>query len=86
MEQIGDLFGRLRSLKGNGKPLDERATLIDYFSKQVDRPAKNVGIRIAHYSLTDLYALQSMFKDRLGRNGKLAAVKHWWWITRTTKT
>lgn len=83
MESIGDLFGRMRTALPKGKVLNERAELIAYFSKQLEREARVVAVRLGHYSLSDLYALQSAFKDRLNRNGKETARKYWWAITRT---
>ncbi len=85
---ITDLFGNHRTLRADSRgprPLDERATLIAYFSKEIDRPAKLIGIRLAHYDLRMLYALQSAFKDRLNRNDRETARKYFWFITKTAK-
>lgn len=81
---IKDLFSRDHLLK-NDTPLSERATLIAYFSKEIGRPAKFIAIRLAHYTLDDLYGLKSMYKDRLQRNERATADKFWWAITRTQK-
>lgn len=78
---IADLFGRHHALRG-GKVLNERATLIGFFSTEMTRPAPQIGVRLAHYSLDDLYGLQSAFKDRLHRDGKEQAQKYFWWMTR----
>lgn len=80
--QIGDLFGNYRLAKP-GKVLDERAGLIGYFAEELEAAPKRLGIRLAHYTISDLYALRSAFNDRLNRNGKLAARKYFYWITKT---
>lgn len=85
MESIGDLFGRMRTALPKGKTLNERAELVQYFSEALNRPAKVVGIRLAHYTLEQLYGLKSAFKDRLQRNGKEAATKYLWAVSRTIK-
>jgi len=72
-------------MKPGGKVLDERAELIKFFAEKLEREPKVVGIRLAHYTLSDLYALKSQYIDRLNRNGKEAARKHWWWQTKTQK-
>ena len=84
MEHISDLFGRERVFKG-GKPLSERASLVEYFSGEFSRDPKVVAIRLSHYTLSDLYGLQSAYKDRLNRNGREAAIKYLWVVTRTTR-
>lgn len=83
MEHIADLFGRLRTALPQGKVLNERAELIQFFADAIGRPAKYIGVRLSHYSLSELYALQSAYKDRLLRDGKVTADKFWWWTTRT---
>lgn len=85
MESLADFFGTYRLVKPGGKVLDERATLIKYFCDELKREPKVVGIRLAHYTLDQLYGLQSSYKDRLSRNGEETARKYWWAITRTTK-
>lgn len=80
---IGDLFGKIRTITPKG-PLNERADLVKYFTDKIDRPAKVIGIRLAHYSLDNLYALKSAYNDRLQRNGKVSADKYFWAITKTT--
>lgn len=82
MESIADIFGRRRTIV-RGKPLSERAELVRYFSEKLDRSPKHIGIRLSHYTLSDLYALQSAYKDRLERNGITTAQKYFWWITKT---
>jgi len=84
MEHISDLFGRKRTITPKGA-MNERAELIKYFSEEMNREPKVVGIRLGHYKLDQLYALQSAFKDRLKRNGRETAMKYVWAITRTTK-
>lgn len=42
-----------------------------------------MGIRLAHYSIDQLYALQSAYKDRLTRSGRSTADKYFWYITKT---
>lgn len=83
MESLTDLIGNYRLMKPGGKIIDERSTLIGYFSEEVKRPAKTVGIRLAHYSLDQLYGLQAAYKDRLNRDGRVTADKYWWAMTRT---
>ncbi len=85
MELSRDLFGIERFMTPKG-PTSERATLVQYFSEQIERPVKMVGIRLSHYSLDHLYALKSAYTDRLKRNGKDTAQKYWWWSTRTQKS
>jgi hypothetical protein len=86
MESMADLFGRWRPLTAKGAVLSERASLVAYFEKEIQRAAKIIGVRLGHYSLSELYALRSQYKDRLDRDGKTAARKYWWAITRTTRT
>lgn len=85
--QSKDLFGieRFLSSKKEGKAISERAGLVKYFSESMGRPAQFVGVRMAHLSLDQLYGLQSAHKDRVNRNGDVAAARYWWFITRTTK-
>lgn len=82
---ISDLFGNHKLLK-QGKPVSERATLIGFFADTVQKPARIIGIRLAHYSLDDLYALQSCVKDRIVRNSQETAEKYFWAVTRTLST
>lgn len=84
MESIADLFGRKRTLTPKGA-LNERAELIKYFSEEMKREPKVTGIRLGHYTLDQLYALQSAYKDRLHRNGKETAIKYLWAVSRTSK-
>lgn len=79
-----DLFGTYRVIKA-GVPESERATLIRFFSKKTEKEPKIIGIRLAHYSLDDLYALKSAWNDRERRQGTETARKHFWYITRTQK-
>lgn len=81
---LSDLFGRQRTLLPKGKILDERAELISYFTSELGKESKVIGIRLAHYSLSDLYALKSAYNDRLHRNGKEAAQKYFYWVSKTT--
>lgn len=85
MESLADLFGRYRTLTPKGKPLDERAELIRYFSEEFKREPRVVGVRLAHYKLDELYGLQSAYKDRLQRNGRDTARKYFWWVTKTKR-
>ena len=80
---IADLFANLHAINENRVARDERATLIGYFAQEVERPAKLIAIRVCHYKLAELYALQSCFKDRFHRNGKTPARRYFWYITRT---
>lgn len=63
----------------------ERGELLKFFSQEVQRPIRLIGIRLSHYSIQDLYGLKSAYTDRLGRDGRDAANKNWWWTTRTEK-
>lgn len=92
MESIADIFGRMRTIFPKGKVLDERAELVKYFEGEINKSrgtrgnlsSKFFGTRLSHYSLSELYALQSGYKDRLKRDGRETADKYWWAITRTT--
>lgn len=80
MKSIGSILLPLRvSLKGN-----ERGELIKHFSLKVDRPIKLIGIRLAHYDTSQLYALRSTFNDRERTHGIETARKYFWWISRKT--
>lgn len=73
-------------LKGYELPVkkgSERGELIKFFADAVERPPRVVAIRLSHYSVSELYALKSAYNDRLARNGKTAALKYWWYITKT---
>ena len=76
-----DLFGRFHLVR-DGKPLNERATLIQYFSGEIRRNPKLLAIRTAHYTLDQLYALRSGYVDRK-RESLSKAQKWFWYITRT---
>jgi hypothetical protein len=80
---IKDLWGIDRFTKAQGKVLDERATLIKFFADEMHREPRHLGVRLHHYSLTDLYALKSTFLDRKNRNGIEPAHRYFWWITKT---
>ena len=85
-----DLLGNFRLVKSGGIPMSERATVIHFFEQQnfthkdgTKLTARELGVRLAHYDLSSLYALKSAYNDRLERNGKTAALKYWWYITKT---
>lgn len=59
--------------------------LVGFFSDELQRAPKIIGIRLGHYSVNQMYALQSAFKDRQVRDGQEAAEKYWWFTTRTQK-
>ena len=80
-----DLFGIERFITPKGKPMSERAGLIKYFVEELGKEPKVVGIRLAHYSLQDLYYLKSSVSDIVRRNGMTAGSKYFWWATRTEK-
>lgn len=63
--------------------IGERASLIKFFSDQVEKSPKIVGIRLSHYSMDQLYALKSSYSDRLNRNGRVAARKYFFWQSKT---
>jgi hypothetical protein len=77
-----DLFGNLHRLN-DGKLFDERQTLIDFFSREMQRPSLRMRLRLSHCELGDLYALQSAFRNRSRTNGKTTAIRYFWWTTRT---
>lgn len=86
-----DLFGRYRLVNPKGRPMSERATIIQFFVDQgftwkngLALYAKDMSIRLAHYKLDDLYALKSCYTDRFNRNGSVAAAKYFWFTTDTT--
>ncbi len=79
-----DLFGRMRIIKKEGKVESERASLIRYFTTVMEKAPQVVGVRLAHYSLKDLYYLQSDHKDRARRDA--LAAKKWLWVITRTKT
>ena len=85
-----DLLGNFRLVKSGGIPMSERATVIHFFEQQgfthkdgKKLTARELGVRLAHYNLDQLYGLKSSYSDRLQRNGKEAARKYWWSITKT---
>lgn len=84
MDSFADLWGRKRTLKPGGKVIDERAELIQFLSKKMEREPKVVGIRAAHLTLDHLYVIQSEYKDIVNRRGLEAGRKYLWAITRTT--
>lgn len=81
--EIVDLFGNSRFQNSKGKLLSERSALTGYFATETGKDPKVIGIRLAHYSLDQLYGLQSGYKDRLNRNNREQANKWFWWTTRT---
>ena len=95
---MSDLFGNDRFLKPQGKQLDERATLIQFFADNLQKAARPIAVRLSHFSIDDLYTLKSQFKDRerrpchlclkAGMTGSCAhshatASKFFWWATKT---
>jgi hypothetical protein len=88
-QSLTDLFGNERfatRYKGNGKQQGtERGSLISYFATELEREVKFVAVRTSHYTMSELYSLKSSFSDRLNRNGKEAARKYFFWITRTKR-
>lgn len=71
---ISDLFGRLRDLKPGGKALNERSSLIKFFYDQkfthrdgARFSKQELGVRCAHLKLSDLYYIQSVYKDKMHR-------------------
>jgi hypothetical protein len=85
MESIQDIFGRMRTVLPQGRVLNERAELLQWFVQKMQRSPKVIGVRLAHLTLSDLYYLQSDYKDIQRRRGTEAAVKMLWAVTRTTK-
>lgn len=85
MDSIADLFGRQRTALPQGKVLNERAELVKWFSTKMQRKPQQIAVRLAHLTLSDLYYLQSDYKDIQRRRGTEAAVKMIWAVTRTTK-
>ena len=79
--EMPDLFGRYRIFKGD-VPMSERAGLIKFFTEKTAKNPKVIAIRLAHYSVDQLYALQSGYKDR-ERTKKDTADKWFWFTTRT---
>lgn len=79
MKSLADLFKDWKPTK----TLGERAELIKFFSEAIGRTPKLIGILLAHYSVSDLYALKSAYSDRLRRNGEVSARKYFWYITKT---
>lgn len=84
MQSIKDLFGTERFIKPSGKLLSERGALIGYFAKAFDRDPQYTGVRLAHYTLDDLYGLKSAYEDRARKNS-LGAIKYLWKITETER-
>jgi hypothetical protein len=80
--EASDLFGRYRILKGD-KAINERAGLIKFFTEKTGKEAKVIGIRLAHYKIDELYALQSGYNDRVRTGNKETADKWFWFTTRT---
>ena len=96
---LNDLFGNTRFLEKKGKPLSERAGLVKFFVDHMGREPRFWGYRLHPFTVSDLYALQSGFKDRLRRPCHLCqdhmsgscehsgetARKWLWWATRSEK-
>lgn len=75
----------MRTVLPKGRVLNERAELVKWFSSKMDRKPQQIGVRLAHLTLSDLYYMQSDYKDVQRRRGTEAAVKMLWAVTRTTK-
>lgn len=73
------------------KATSERAECIRFFHERLkDKKGKPfsprmLGVRLAHFSISELYAIQSVFKDISNRNGSTAAQKYFWWVSKTEK-
>ncbi len=93
------LFDLLKGYKPPKKGT-ERGELLEYFAKEIGRPVKYIGVRLAHYSVDQLYGLKSAYNDRLIRpcgeclrqgvvatctHARTTAAKYWWWITKVVK-
>lgn len=72
----------------------ERGELMKYFVDELNvsrrgklRPLTigRMGKVLQGLSVQDLYYMKSQFEDRLRRNGRDAASKHFWWSLREEK-
>lgn len=78
---------------GTKKRTSERSELVRFFLEKINESravdgyppltGRFAAIRMAHYTLDQLYGLRSGFSDRLSRNDLTTATK-WWWFTTTT--
>lgn len=82
---ISTLFGEQRFMKPQGKVESERSTLIRWFAEQTGKDPKVIAIRLSRYHISELYYMQSTYKDRLNRDGKETADRHFWWNTKTVR-
>lgn len=82
MEPLSELISKRQPNPRKGGT--ERGELIEFFSLKMERTPRHIAVRLAHYTLSDLYALKSAVSDRFTRNGKDAAQKYFWWATKTT--
>lgn len=81
MELIRDLFNIERYLTPKGA-LNERAGVIKWFADTFNKDGKVLALRLSYIKdISDLYALQSQVKDRLQRNGLVAARKYFYWAS-----
>lgn len=80
-----DLFGNVRIFKPQGKVESERSSVLRFFVDKTGRDAKYIAIRTAHFSLEQLYYLQSAWKDREHRDGVETARKHFYYMIKTQK-
>ena len=76
-QSITDLLGHTRYLSPQkGKPLDERASLIKWFSDTFNLNPVRLAIKMSHIkNIDDLYFLQSDTKDIIERKELTAARK-----------
>lgn len=80
---ISTLFNEERVMKPKGKIESERASLIRFFVKKTNQVPKVLAIKVSHYNLDQLYALQSGFKDRESHQDLVTACKWFNWMIRT---
>lgn len=80
---IGDMQQSfLARMEVSKKPQSERSVLVGFFAEQLAKTPRVIGIRLAHYSVPDLYSIKSAYNDRLNRNSKESADKWFWWSTK----
>ena len=80
-----DLFGGTRIFKEKGKVESERSSAVRWFVEKTGRDPKYIAIRTAHFSLEQLYYLQSAWRDRENRDGVDTARKHFYYMIKTMK-
>ena len=62
-----------------GRAPSERGELLRFFALKSEWSIPRIAKKVSHLSVQDLYYMKSAFEDRERRNGKITAIKWFFW-------